>query len=123
MALVEFAASAVGRATASLRRRAIAYAAASTLFVAAILYAAAAALIALESQIGPVGARLVLAAFCLVAGGAIVTAVRRGTPLKPLAAPKTESAADRPRIPQLAMIVEAVLLGFAAARRRTPRRR
>lgn len=129
MALVEFAVSAVGRATQNLRRRVAAYAAAGVLFVAATLYAAAAALIALEQAIGPVGARLVLAGLCVLAGAAILYfMLRQQSPgVAPFqsadASSQEEGAAVTPRHLQLAMIVEALLLGFSMSRKKSTRRR
>ena len=121
MALVEFASSALSNATRNMRRRATGYLAAGILFSAAALYAAAAALIALEAAIGPVGARLVLAALCVLAGAAILFAVRRHA--QPMHASQKANAAKGPRQLQLAMIMEALLLGFSMSRRKGARGR
>lgn len=125
MALIEFASSALARATRGMRRRATGYLVAGILFSSAILYTAAAALIALEAAIGPVGARLVLAALCVAAGALIVILVRKpaaaGTPHRASAAHE-KGAAPEPRQLQLAMLVEALLLGFSASRQKRARR-
>lgn len=124
MALVEFASSALSSATRNMRRRATGYLAAGILFSAAALYAAAAALIALEAAIGPVGARLVLAALCVLAGAVILFAVRRNAqPSRPMHATQKNDAAKGPRQLQLAMIMEALLLGFSMSRRKGARGR
>lgn len=122
MALVEFASSALSNATRNMRRRATGYLAAGILFSAAALYAAAAALIALEAAIGPVGARLVLAALCVAAGAGILFALGGNTVSRPLDAAQKGDAAKGPRHLQLAMILEALLLGFSMSRRKGARR-
>lgn len=111
-------------ATAKLRRNAILYSIGAFCAVAAIVVAASAAILALEPEVGVVYARLIVAAAFAMAAGAMVLAVWLASrPRQPAAAPaslyaRAQTAQRSAQFAQLAMIVEAVLLGYSMARRR-----
>jgi hypothetical protein len=110
-------------ATARLRRNAILYSLCAFCAVAAVVFAASASVLALEPHVGVVYARLILAgAFAIVVLG-IVFALwlssqpAAAAPQMPLQA-QAQTAQRTAQFAQLAMIVEAVLLGYSMARRR-----
>jgi hypothetical protein len=134
MGLNDIVASAFSGATAKLngaatklRRNAILYTLCAFCAVAAIVFAASASVLALEPHVGMVYARLILAAVFAVVVVAIVLALRLSG--RPAAAPgaqpvqmplhaQAQTAQRSAQFAQLAMIVEAVLLGYSMARRR-----
>jgi hypothetical protein len=134
MRINDIVASAVGNATAKLggaasklRRTAILYAICAFCAVAAIVFATSATLIALEPAVGTVYARLILAGVFALIAAAIVLAVwalnrPRHAPEKPVplqAQPaQAQAARSSAQFAQLAMIVEAVMLGYSMARKR-----
>jgi hypothetical protein len=130
MRLTDIVASAVGNAAAklsgaaaNLRRTAILYAICAFCAVAAIIFAASATLMALEPAVGVVYARLILAGVFGLAAAAIVLAVwalnRPARPAAPLPLhAQAQTARSSAQFAQLAMIVEAVLLGYSMARKR-----
>jgi hypothetical protein len=121
-----------GDAAAKLRRNAILYAICAVCAVTAIVFAASASLIALEPAVGVVYARLILAgAFAFVAAAAVLIlwVLNRSpaVPRDPLRAQvhaqvnpqlNAQAAQRSAQFAQLAMIVEAVLLGYSMARKR-----
>ena len=111
-------------ATAKLRRDAILYSLCALSAVAAIVFAASASVLALEPHVGVVYARLILAGTFALVVVAIMLGLRlasrpasAGAPQMPLHA-QTQAAQRSAQFAQLAMIVEAVLLGYSMARRR-----
>lgn len=134
MGLTDIAASAfsgvaakVTDATAKLRRSAILYSLCAFCGVAAVVFASSASILALEPHVGDVYARLILAGFFALVVIAILLGLwLAGKPKAPapaaqmpLNAQAQAGAAQRPvQFAQLAMIVEAVLLGYSMARRR-----
>jgi hypothetical protein len=112
-------------ATAKLRRNVILYSLGAFCAVAAVLLTASASLLALEPHVGVVYARLILAgvfAFVVVAVALTLWLAGRHAPVPqavPLHAQAQAQATQRSaQFAQLAMIVEAVLLGYSMARRR-----
>jgi hypothetical protein len=133
MRLTDIVASAVGNATAklsgaasNLRRTAILYAICAFCAVSAIVFAASASLIALELVVGVVYARLILAGvFALIAAAMVLTvwalnrpAVKPAAPLPLHAQAQAQTEQRSAQFAQLAMIVEAVMLGYSMARKR-----
>jgi hypothetical protein len=112
-------------ATATLRRNAILYSLCAFCGVAAIVFAASASVLALEPHVGVIYARLILAGVFAMVVVAIVLGLwlaRQPAPTTaaaqmPLHA-QTQAAQRSAQFAQLAMIVEAVLLGYSMARRR-----
>jgi hypothetical protein len=93
--------------------------------VAAIVFATSASVLALEPLVGVVYARLIPAGvFALVVVGIVLTLWFSGRPAPvPVAQqmplnPDAQTAHRSTQFAQLAMIVEAVLLGYSMARRR-----
>ena len=114
--LIDFVSSVLDAPLSRLRRTAISIVICIAGAIGAIFYAAAAALLALEQQFGAIYGRLIVAAvFAVIALLAI--AIPR------LLSSRTESMAQRahaeakamPKNDRLAMIIEAVLLGFNAS--------
>jgi hypothetical protein len=117
--LTDYLGSVLDAPISRLRRQAIAIGLCIAGAIGATFYAAAAASLALEAQVGAVYGRLIIAAaFALLAIGAI--AVPR------LLAARSESIAHRAQVEanamqkkeRLAMIIEAVLMGFNASAHR-----
>ena len=114
-------------ATVKLRRNAILYSLCAFCAVGAVVFAASASVLALEPHVGVVYARLILAgvfafvvlaiAFALWLSSRPVTAAAPQMPLH-AQAQATQTAQRTAQFAQLAMIVEAVLLGYSMARRR-----
>ena len=112
--------AALSGATARLRRDAMAYAGLAVCAVAVIILLAGASVLALEPIVGPVYARLIAAGGFIVIAGAIVIALRLAhQPRQPVAAVKAqaEPAPANAQFAQIAMIVEAVMLGYSLSRR------
>ena len=135
MRLTDIAASAFGgataklsKATARLKRNAILYSLCAICALAAVIYAASASVLALEPLVGVVYARLIMAGlFALVVLITVLVLWLGGE--RPAAAPaaaaaqiplqaQAQAAQRSAQFTQLAMIVEAVLLGYSMARRR-----
>lgn len=123
MQLNDIVALAFNRFGGNLRRDAILYLAAAFCAATAIVFMASATVLALEPYVGMVYARLILAGVFALALGGIVLATwlaRRpttaGTPLNLHG--QAQTAQRSAQFAQLAMIVEAVLLGYSMARRR-----
>lgn len=103
-----------------LRRDAIVYGLCAICAIAAIIMAASASLLALEPHVGAIYARLI------VAGAFVLIALIAGIWMKLAQRPQQHSAAPvgvaqpNPRnqqFAQIAMIVEAVLLGYSLSRK------
>jgi hypothetical protein len=117
---VSGATSKVTAATSKLIRNAVLYLLGAFCAVAAIILAATACVLALEPHVGSVYARLILAgAFALVVIVIMLTLWSAGRPAKaPGVQMPLHPQAQTAQFAQLAMIVEAVLLGYSMARRR-----
>ncbi len=124
------AAAKVAGATVKLKRNAILYAVCAFFGIAAVIYAASASVLALEPEVGAVYARLILAgAFAFVVLAILLgmwlarpssTPAPARMPLQAeLHAEAQAQAAQRSaQFAQLAMIIEAAMLGYSMARRR-----
>jgi hypothetical protein len=118
MAITDIASATVGRIVGRLTRRAVCWLLVGLFGLAALYQASVAAVVALEAAFGALYAHLLIAAFYLIVAGALVTylwvTVRR--PL--LDDEHRESLAKLPAEAQVATIIEALLLGYAMARRK-----
>ncbi len=115
MGLTDLAGRAVERFVTSLCRRAAGWLVVVIFALGAVYQGIAAALIALELEVGPVRAHLIVAGvFVAVAVTALIalwTTARRS------ASPAHAKAAIEPEL-QMATIVEAMLLGYSLSRRK-----
>jgi hypothetical protein len=113
-------------AIAKLWRDAIAYGICAFCAIAAIIMAAWASMLALEPHVGVIYARLIMAGIFALVAIASVIAARSAHPARPivaidaqahLEAAHVEAAPRSAQFAQLAMIVEAVLLGYSLSKR------
>jgi hypothetical protein len=117
MRLTEIAEATLSHLVGRVMRRAIGFALVGLLAIVMFYYASAAALIALAIQFGTLYAYLIMAGI-YAAAAAIVLIVLYSTRSK--AVPVQEQAASAlssPRNMQIAMLVEAVMLGYSLARK------
>lgn len=116
--LTDYFSSVLDAPISRLRRQAIAITLCVAGAIGAIFYAAAAASLALEAQVGAVYGRLIIAgAFALLAVGAIMVPRLLSRPESITHRAQAEAKA-MPKNARLAMIIEAVLLGFSASAHR-----
>jgi hypothetical protein len=116
--LTDYLGSVLDAPISRLRRQAIAIGLCVAGAIGAIFYAAAAASLALEAQVGPIYGRLIIAgAFALLAIGAIVVPRLLSRPETITHRAQAEAKA-MPKNERLAMIIEAVLMGFNASANR-----
>lgn len=118
MAISDFVAESLERPIASVRRYAISLAVSVVAAIAAIAYAASAVLLALEANVGPIGARLIVAAILLAVAVAGFFAPRllRPSPEQPPASDPDLAALSRDQ--RIAMVFEALMLGFSMGSRK-----
>jgi hypothetical protein len=122
MRLTDIVGSAFNGVIARIRRDAIAYGLCAVCALGAIVMAVQASLLALEPLVGVVYARLILAGvFVLIALIAVLWSRMTG-PRQPAMAPAALGVAAEPtarstQFAQIAMIVEAVMLGYSLSRR------
>jgi hypothetical protein len=106
---------------ARVRRDVIAYAICAVCGIAAIIFVTWASLLALLDAVGPIYAHLVVAGVYLAIALATVLWLQRAKSQARPASPLQLSAEPAPqqqlRFAQLAMIVEALLLGYSLSRR------
>ena len=117
MALTDIATATIGRIVRGLMWRLACWALVALFGLVALYQASTAALVALEAEFGAVYAHLIVAACYALAAIATLTflwvTVRR-----PFADEYRKSLASLPAEAQVATIVEALLLGYAMARRK-----
>jgi hypothetical protein len=121
MALQDTVAHAVRGFADRLRRDAIAYAVCAICALAALILATCAAVTALIPAVGVIYAQLIVAgAFLVITVGVVLWMQRSGRrPAQPLALGATADATQRQaQFAQIAMIIEAVMLGYSLSRRR-----
>jgi hypothetical protein len=119
MRLTEIVGLAFNGVAARVRRDAIAYGLCAICALGAIIMATSASIMALEPYVGVVYARLIVAGVYLLIGLVTILALRLARP-RPAVVPLGASAESSQRtvqFAQLAMIVEAVLLGYSLSRR------
>jgi cytochrome c biogenesis protein CcdA len=117
--LTDYLGSVLDAPISRLRRQVISIAVCVAAAIGAIFYAASAATLALEAQVGAVYGRLIIAgAFALIALAAI--AIPRWSRAESITERAQAEAKAMPKNDRLAMILEAVLLGFSASTARKP---
>lgn len=117
MRLSDIAEATISQVAGRLARRALGFALVGLLAVVMFYYASAAAVIALAIEVGPLYAYLIMAGI-YAAAAAIVLIILYATRTK--AVPVQEQAANAlssPRNMQIAMLVEALMLGYSLARK------
>jgi hypothetical protein len=120
------AAATLSGATVKLKRNAILYGLCAACALAMLVLTVSASLLALEPRVGLIYARLILAGvFALALGAIVLTIWLTGRPLDaaPAAAQMNLHGQAQPaqrgvQFAQVAMIVEAVMLGYSLARKR-----
>lgn len=117
MWLTEIAEATVSHVIGRLVRRAVLFAALGLLAIVAIYYASAAGTVALALTYGPIHAYLIMAGvYALVAIVVLITLLATRTKAAP-PQDKVANALSSPRNMQIAMLVEAVMLGYTLARK------
>jgi putative copper export protein len=104
-------------AVARLRRDALVYGTCAVCTVAAVVLASSASIIALEPHVGAVYARLIVGGAFLLVALIVVAAVRLSQPRPPAPLAAAAATPRNPQFAQIAMIVEAVMLGYSLSRR------
>ena len=122
MGLTDRAMMAFNGAATRLRRDAIVYGICAFCAVAAIVIAASASILALEPLVGVIYARLIVAgAFVLIALLSLLwlrlIRPRQAATATPLFGASAEPSQRSAQFAQIAMIVEAVMLGYSLSRR------
>lgn len=119
MALSDLVSNGLERPVIVIRRYAISLAIAVVAAIAAIGYAASALVMLIETALGPIGARLTVAAVLLVVAvaGYFAPRVLREAPPQKQESPASDMEA-LPRDQRIAMIVEALLMGFSMGSRK-----
>ena len=117
MALSDYIGASLDAPVAAIRRHAISLAVAAAAAVAGLFYAASAAILALELAIGPVWARLAVAVV-LIAVAAVSFYLPRMIHSKGLVERAQSDAEDMTREQKIAMVFEALLLGFSMSSRK-----
>jgi ABC-type nickel/cobalt efflux system permease component RcnA len=121
MAISDLIAESLERPIATIRRYVISFVIALVAAVAAIAYAASALLLALEMALGPIGARLTVAAALLVvavAGYFAPRLLRSPAPQQASAASDSSDLEGLSRDQRIAMVFEALMLGFSMGSRK-----
>lgn len=117
MRLGDIAQSTINQVVGRLARRAAGFAAVGVLAVVMLYYVSAAGTVALALEFGPLYAYLIMAGI-YAAIAAIVVIVLFATRAKPIPPQeKLQNALTSPRNMQIAMLVEAVMLGYSLARK------
>lgn len=123
MSISDFVGHALDGPVTALRRQMVSIIVAIAAAIGALFYGASAAMLALEAALGPVLARAIIAAALLaiaVAGYFAPRVIGRSTAsaTSPLDAAATETA-HMTRDQRIAMVFEALLLGFSMGSRKT----
>ena len=116
--LIDFLSSALDAPIARLRRHAISMVVCAVGAVGAAYFASSAALLALEPQVGPVYARLILAGVFAAIALCAIAIPRLGTRPESIVERAQANAKAMPKNDRMAMIIEAILLGFNASNTR-----
>jgi len=122
MSLSDYIGTSLDGPISAVRRQAIAIAVAAASAVCAVIFLLWAALLALEPLVGVISARLLIAfAFAMVTAAAML--LPRYFHTESVIARARSEAESLTRDEKLAMIFEAVLMGFAlSSRRKTPQK-
>jgi len=116
MQLNELASATLNQMFGRLLRRALGAALLAAFVVAAICYASGAGTLALTESYGALNAYMIMAAIYAVFA-LIVFAVLWATRARPVVTDKVEGALASPRNMQIAMLIEAVMLGYSLSRK------
>jgi hypothetical protein len=121
MRLMSIFTSALSGVLARIQRDAISYGLCAICGIAAIILVTSASILALEPSVGVVYARLIVAGVYVLIAGVTLLRMRRGRSAPsgvatPLGA-RGDSAQRGVQFAQIAMIVEAVMLGYSLSRR------
>jgi hypothetical protein len=122
MQIQDLAGAAMNRLLGRLLRRALCAALLAAFGVIAFYYASAAGTLALSVQFGVLNAYLIMAGIYAVAAIGVLIGLW-ATRAKSLPAPKPDSLLAQPRNMQIAMLIEAVMLGYTMARKTSDRLR
>lgn len=107
-------------AAAKLRRDALVYGTCAVCGVAALILASSASLLALEPIVGAVYARLIVGGVFVLIALVVVASVRLSQPgqrQQPVAAAQMQAAPRNQQFAQIAMIIEAVMLGYSLSKK------
>jgi hypothetical protein len=116
MSISDYIGSSLDGPISAVRRLTIAIAVAAGSAVGAVFFGLSAALLALEPLVGPIYARLLIAALFIFIGGAAVLLPRLFH--TPSVVERARSEADSlTRDQKIAMVIEAVMMGFALSSR------
>jgi hypothetical protein len=119
MAISDLVTDSLERPVATIRRYALSLAIAAIAAIAAIIYAASALLLALEMALGPIGARLAVAAALLAIAVAGYFAPRfLRSSASQYSPAKDPDLAALSRDQRIAMVLEALMLGFSMGSRK-----
>jgi hypothetical protein len=117
MRLTDLAEFNVSQMVWRLARRAIGFALVGLLAIVVVYHVSAAGTLALSLEFGPLYAYLIMAAIYAAVAAAVLI-VLYATRTRPLPAQeKMANALSSPRNMQIAMLVEAVMLGYSLARK------
>lgn len=119
MALSDIVTEGLDRPVAAIRRHAISLAVAVAAAIGALVYAASALFMLIEAALGPIGARIAVAAVLLViaVAGYFAPRLLRAVPQREQPAPPSD-VEGLTRDQRIAMIFEALLLGFSMGSRK-----
>ncbi|MGD9923685.1 MAG: hypothetical protein AB7V13_19930 [Pseudorhodoplanes sp.] len=117
MALSDIVAGGLDRPVAAIRRHAISLVVAGVAAIGAVVYAASALFLLLEAALGPIGARLAVAVVLLIVaiGGYFAPRLYRASVRHDKPLPEAEGMT---RDQRLALVFEALMLGFSMGSRK-----
>ena len=118
MGLADLASTTVGRIVGRLLRRVLGWALVGLFGLAALYQASVAAVVALETLFGAFYAHLMMAGFCALMAGGIVTFLMMAARRPFVDDEYRKTLAQLPVEAQVATIIEALLLGYAMSRRK-----
>ena len=118
MAVFDVVSAGLQGPVAALRRHVISLSIAIVAAVAALLYAASGLLLALELVLGPIGARLAVAGTLLIVAVAAYFIPRLMRPSAKASEPASSDLEDLSRDQRIAMVLEALMLGFSMGSRK-----
>lgn len=118
MALSDIVTEGLDRPVTAIRRHAISLAVAAAAAIGAVVYAASALFLLIESWLGPIGARIAVAAALLIVAitGYFAPRLLRAATHREAAPPSELEGMTRDQ--RIAMIFEALLLGFSMGSRK-----
>jgi hypothetical protein len=118
MALTDYVSGAIGRVVGRLVRRAMCWVLVGVFGLAAVYQGSVAAVLALEATFGAFYAHLMIAGFYALLAISFLVFLRLSAQRPLLDAEYRKSLAKLPAEAQVATVIEAMLLGYAMARRK-----